>query len=390
MIAFHDLLVVCATVAAIAAVAAAAGVGAVRLLAARSLFAHLCVVAAVTIVTSLAGVVVITVEMLINPHDRDVVLTVVAIAGVAGFAVTMLVGRRVTTANQLLLGAVRELGDRAPYRSPDAALPAEFAALSAELAAANERLAQAHRRERSLEASRRELVAWVSHDLRAPLAGLRAMAEALEDGIVTGAAARAYYAQIRREAERLSVMIDDLFALSRIHAGVLPLDCHPVSLDEVIDEALASTGPLARAKRVRLHGSAVAGLAVRVDVTEFGRALRNLVINAIRHTPAGGSVEVRGSAEQQMACVRVSDACGGIPAGALPRVFDLAFRGESARTPGEGAGLGLSIARGIVEAHAGTITVSNSSSSAGCEFLIKVPRDAGGMSVASGAIQQRA
>jgi hypothetical protein len=140
MIALHDLLVVCATVAAIAAVAGATGVGAVRLLAARSLFAHLCVVAAVTIVTSLAGVVVITVEMLINPHDRDVVLTVVAIAGVAGFAVTMLVGRRITKANQLLLGAVRELGDRAQYRSPDAALPAEFAALSAELAAANERL----------------------------------------------------------------------------------------------------------------------------------------------------------------------------------------------------------------------------------------------------------
>ena len=106
---------------------------------------------------------------------------------------------------------------------------------------------------------------------------------------------------------------------------------------------------------------------------EMGRALRNLVTNAIRHTPPDGGVDVLAEVQSGMACVSVSDACGGIPPGDLPRVFDVAFRGESARTPGpqEGAGLGLSIARGIVEAHSGEIAVRNAGP--GCQFLIRPP-----------------
>ena len=110
-----------------------------------------------------------------------------------------------------------------------------------------------------------------------------------------------------------------------------------------------------------LRGSAAGALPVFVDSCEVGRALRNLVVNAIRHTPADQYVEVLAYQEPGTALVQVSDTCGGIPAEHLPRVFDVAFRGETARTPGpgEGAGLGLSIARGIIEAHSGHIAVRN-------------------------------
>jgi signal transduction histidine kinase len=253
-------------------------------------------------------------------------------------------------------------------------LPAELAGLSDALARAHTRLTEARDRERALEASRRELVAWVSHDLRTPLAGLRAMAEALEDGVVSDRhTVGSYHTQIRKETDRLTLMIDDLFELSRIHAGALRLSRRPVGLGELIGEALTSAEPLARAKGVRLHGSWAACRPVMADTAEVGRALRNLVTNAIRHTPSDGTIEVLGDEESGMATVSVSDSCGGIPVEHLPRVFDVAFRGETARTPGptEGAGLGLSIARGIIEAHSGQIAVRNVG--IGCQFMIRLP-----------------
>ena len=362
------------TVALIALAALAAGVVAVRVLAARSVATLMTVIAAVTVVATLAGVVVIALKMFISRGDLDVVLAVVLIAGIAGFGVSVIVGRRVSTASRLLLAAVREVGGGGRYRPPGQVLPAELEGLSRELERAQDRLAEARDRERALEASRRELVAWVSHDLRTPLAGLRAMAEALEDQVVTDQQTmRRYHSQIRGETDRLTLMIDDLFELSRIHAGALRLSRSRVGLVDLIGEVLASAEPLAKANGVLLRGSAADGLPVYVDTAEVGRALCNLVINAIRHTPSDHSVEVVGDCESGMAMVSVSDSCGGIPADQLPRIFDVAFRGETARTPGpgEGAGLGLSIARGIVEAHAGQIAVRNAGP--GCQFVIRLP-----------------
>ena len=361
-------------VAGVALAAGVAGLFSVRLLAKRSMATLMLVVAAVVIVSSAVGVGIVAQQMLVSTADRNVVLVVVVMAALAGFAVTLIVGHRVTKASRLLVDAVQDVGSIGYYEPPEARLPAEFATVSEELARAHEKLAESRTRERALEASRRELVAWVSHDLRTPLAGLRAMAEALEDGIVVDfETVSTYHTQIRREADRLSAMIDDLFELARIHAGALRLSRRLVGLDDLVAEALASTEPLARAKGVRLRGSSVRGLPVLVDADEFGRALRNLVTNAIRHTPSEGLVEVQGDVHRGMACVSVVDACGGIPPEALPRVFDVAFRAETARTPGpdNNAGLGLSIARGIVEAHAGQIAVQNMAR--GCQFVIRLP-----------------
>jgi signal transduction histidine kinase len=378
MISLSDLWTVSYTVAAIALLAAVAGIVAVRLLAARPVGTILTVIAAVTVSATAAGFLVIGKEMFISQDDLDLVMAVTVIAGIAGFAVSVLVGRRVAAASRLLLRAVQEVGRSGDYYKPTAVLPAELAGLSNALARAHGHLAEARDRERALETSRRELVAWVSHDLRTPLAGLRAMAEALEDGVVADRqTVSSYHTQIRKETDRLTLMIDDLFELSRIHAGALRLLPRPVALGELIGEALTSAEPLARAKGVELRGSWTACPPVLVDAAEVGRALRNLVTNAIRHTPSEGSIRVLGDEESGMATVSVADSCGGIPAEHLPRVFDVAFRGETARTPGptEGAGLGLSIARGIIEAHAGEIAVRNVG--IGCEFMVRLPLAAG-------------
>ena len=349
------------------------GVITLRLLAKHSVRVMVLGVVLVSALTSMAGVAVIARQMLAGVN-QDVVYYLMAIAGLAGIAAALIVGRQLIKASRALSAAVHGVGDSGVYIAPDRALPAELSELSDGLAVAHERLTAARTRERALEASRRELVAWVSHDLRTPLAGLRAMAEALEDQVVVDPrTVNQYHTQIRTEVDRLSTMIDDLFELSRIHAGALRLSRRMVGLEDVVAEVVASAEPLARSKGVRLTGAAVRGMPIYADSAELGRALRNLVTNAIRHTPSDGVVDVLAEVQSGMASVCVSDACGGIPPDDLPRVFDVAFRGESARTPAPdgGGGLGLSIARGIVEAHSGQIAVRNAGP--GCQFLVRLP-----------------
>ena len=372
-VATSDLVHITELVVPAAVAATVVGVVALKVLARRSFGVQIALVALVTVITALAAVGEISYLML-QVGDRQVMLELMGIAGLAGLAVALIIGRSLTKASKRLLGSVQQVGDSGIYTPPDIPLPAELAGLSDGLAQAHDRLGQARAREQALEASRRELVAWVSHDLRTPLAGLRAMAEALEDQVVTDPREVSHYhTQIRRETDRLSAMIDDLFELSKIHAGTLRLSPRLVGLEDLIAEVVASTEPVARAKGVRLTGSAVRGMPVFIDTAEMGRAVRNLVTNAIRHTPYDGTIEILSEIQAGMACVSVADECGGIPPGDLPRVFDVAFRGESARTPDPsgGAGLGLSIARGIVEAHSGQISVRNTGP--GCQFLIKLP-----------------
>jgi signal transduction histidine kinase len=372
-IQWPDIWFITSRVLVIALIIIVLGILLLRQFAGRSISLMVTVVVAVSVVTTLAGMGVIAYRML-SGVNQDVILDLMAIAGLAALVVALAVGRRLTKASRAISVAVQGVGESGVYIAPQQTLPAELAELSDALTVAYERLAQARSRERALEASRRELVAWVSHDLRTPLAGLRAMAEALEDEVVIDPReVSAYHTQIRREVDRLSLMIDDLFELSRIHAGALRLSRRMVGLEDLVAEVVASAEPVARAKRVRLTGAAVRGMPVFVDTAEMGRALRNLVTNAIRHTPSDGVVDVLAEVQSGMACVSVSDACGGIPPADLPRVFDVAFRGQSARTPGpqEGAGLGLSIARGIVEAHSGQIAVRNAGP--GCQFLIRLP-----------------
>ncbi|TWV55877.1 HAMP domain-containing histidine kinase [Streptomyces misionensis] len=352
-----------------AAATGLAGACALRLTRRRSLTASLAVVAAVGVVAMLAGTLAVAWAMFLSPHDLSVVTTVVAMAAVVSLATALLLGRWVVARSRELADAARAFGDGGAFAAPGAPATAELEDLGRELAATSARLAESRERERTLEASRRELVAWISHDLRTPLAGLRAMAEALEDGVATDPGR--YLRQIRAEVERLDGMVGDLFELSRIHAGTLPLNLSRVSLYDLVGDALAGAGPLAREHGVRLVGERVAPVPVEVDGREMSRVLGNLLVNAIRRTPADGTVAVAAERTADGVVVSVSDGCGGIPDEDLPRVFDTGWRGTDARTPPAGAGLGLAIVRGIVEAHRGRAAVHNIPG--GCRFEVTLP-----------------
>jgi len=221
--------------------------------------------------------------MFLSVHDLGVVIMVCLVAAVVAVGFGGLLGRQVEASSLALRQAARSLGDQdGGYRSPTGPMTAELAALSQELAVAGERLTESRAREHALDQSRRKLVAWVSHDLRAPLAGLTAMAEALEDGIAVDP--DRYHRQIRAEVGRLAGMVNDLFELSRIEAGTLRLSPGQIALEDLINDALASTEALARARGVRLTGETGAPLVIHADPRELSRALINLLINAIRHT----------------------------------------------------------------------------------------------------------
>ena len=364
----------------------AAGVGCVGLIALRllrgqavrlKLFAF-----AMTVVLAMAAGVLATAQaMFLSRHDFGVMLVVCISAGVVALTMAILLAHSVSRDSRALHTALRQLG-RDEQSGDDAGVAkskpstgalstGEFDALRRELTVTAQRLAESRERERAMERSRRELVAWVSHDLRTPLAGLRAMAEALEDQVAEDPAT--YHTRIRQTVDRLTGMVDDLFELSRIHAGALRLSLEHVPLADLVDEAVVGADALARSRGVRLSADVQSGLSVCVDVGEVSRALTNLVANAIRHTPSDGAVRVEAADRDGYALLAITDACGGIPDDDLERVFEVAWRGTKARTPEPqaGAGLGLAIVRGIVEAHAGEVDVHNVDH--GCRFEVRLP-----------------
>ncbi|WP_411126595.1 sensor histidine kinase [Streptomyces sp. x-19] len=365
----RDVLLIALYASAGAAGAGLLGAGVLHLLRRRSIAVSLTVVAAVAVGAMLAGTLAVAWAMFLSSHDLAVVTTVVAVATVVSLATALALGRRVVLDSRALARAAHDFGEGGTFVPPTRPAAAELTTLSAELTATSARLAASRDRERALEESRRELVAWISHDLRTPLAGLRAMSEALEDGVADDPAR--YHRQIRTEVDRLNTMVGDLFELSRIHAGVLALAPSRVSVYDLVDDALAGVGPLAREHRVRLVGDRVEAVPVEVDSKEMTRALANLLMNAIRHTPADGTVALAAERRADTVVLSVTDGCGGIPETDLPRVFDTGWRGTTARTPPAGAGLGLAIVRGIVEAHAGRAAVHNVAG--GCRFEVTLP-----------------
>ncbi|MGK2879998.1 MAG: sensor histidine kinase [Mycobacterium sp.] len=358
----------------------ALGVGAVGLVVAWltrrwSLRWHLVLLAAVAILGAYAGTIAITQQMFISSHDLLVITVLSSVSAVVALLVASAVGWALVRWSSALQDQVRRL---APGSVPDGEDrgPRELRALSTELAATQRRLEQARLRELRLEESRRELVSWVSHDLRTPLAGLRAMAEALEDGMAADPAR--FHQQIRTEVDRMAAMVDDLFELSRIHAGVLTLNPTTLTLEDLVSEAIAGADPVARARSVRIGGDVDPGLEVTADPAGLSRVLSNLLMNAIRHTPADGVVEVTGRSDGDSIELSIRDGCGGLSEEQMLRVFDVGWQGDRARERSEddlaqGAGLGLAIVKGIVEAHRGRVSVENVAEAAGCRFSVRLP-----------------
>ncbi len=327
---WRDVLSIAGIAVGTGLVASVLGWAALEVLRRRSIGAQLWVISLSSLGAAGVGAAVAARAMFISRHDVDALLVILGAAGTAGLLVASVLGWRIRLASRSIQATARRIGEgdlSGPAGRPELAPPGELAALGRELEEASQHLARARTREQALEAARRELVAWVSHDLRTPLSAVRAIVEALEDGLVEDPETLARYLRtLRNETDRLSAMVDDLFELS-----------------------------------------------LEVSPSHLTRVLRNLLENAIRHTPSDGTVWVEVGTDRGKAYVAIADQCGGIPELDLPRVFDPAFRGEAARTPlvDGGAGLGLAIARGIVEAHGGAIRVENKGP--GCRFEFRLP-----------------
>jgi signal transduction histidine kinase len=304
--------------------------------------------------------------MFISSHDLSILLTMLLFAAVLavgfGLRAAAPLARRV---ERLRLGTARlaegDLGAKVEVEGHD-----ELTALAEDFNRMAAALEQAKMREREADEARRDLVAAVSHDLRTPLASARALIEAVTDGIVDDPETRArYLASARGELAMLGRLIDDLFELARIDAGVLQLELEETSLRDLVSDTLSSFGPEAERRGVRLVGEIAPEVdPVHANPSKLQRVLYNLVSNALRHTPADGKVFLRAVTEEEAIRVEVADTGEGIAPEDLPRIFGRSFRGERSRSSPKigddsGAGLGLAIARGLVEAHGGTISVES-------------------------------
>jgi signal transduction histidine kinase len=238
------------------------------------------------------------------------------------------------------------------------------------------RLEAEHARERAdreraeqVETSRRETIRWISHDLRTPLAGIRALAESLEDDAV--ADPHAAHGRIVREVDRMDAMVDDIAELSRLH-GSASARIEAVALDDLVSDAVASVTPLADAARVTVDARALSGSTLELDPGGVTRAVTNLLRNAVQHTASGGQVEVCTRAVPGRVEVAVSDGCGGIPGPDLEHVFEPGWRGDDSRSD-RGMGLGLAIAREVARGHGGEARVANRPDGSGCVFTLSLP-----------------
>lgn len=360
---------------------------ALHLLRGRSFTAQVVVVALTSTAAVTAGSLAAGNAMFLEARDLQTLAVVVPVGAVVAVVTAMLLGQRVGAASRSLGEVARRLGDldtdtsvleEADGEMPEA-LIREFQGLADQLATTRHELEQSRARERATDHARRELVSWVSHDLRTPLAGIRAITELLEDDIVDDPEeVRGYYATLRREADKLSALVGDLFEVSKIEAGALKLDYSTINLSDLVADTLAAAIPVAEQRGIRVYGRADDPEAtIEGSLPEISRVLRNLVSNAVRESDDGGAVLVeaglRSDEDRTWGFLAVQDTCGGIPTEVIDRVFEASYRGESARTPRTdgGAGLGLAIARGFVEAHGGRIAVENVTD--GCRFLVRLP-----------------
>jgi signal transduction histidine kinase len=267
--------------------------------------------------------------------------------------------------------ATGHLGTRVPVTGRD-----EMAELGRAFNAMSDQLAVAAEKQREFESLRRDLIAWVGHDLRTPLASIRGIVEALADGVVEDEVERQRYLRTaQRDIRSLSSLIDDLFELAELDAGGLKLERWPSSLVDLISDTLESFSAPARQQQVTLHGSADPQVdPLLIDSGKIGRALANLVANALHYTPSGGTVEVSAWLEAGEARVSVRDTGTGIAPSDLPRVFERFYRGEKSRSRASGgSGLGLAIAKGVIQAHGGRIW-AESAPGQGAVFTFALPK----------------
>jgi signal transduction histidine kinase len=353
--------------------ATAVATGLARPLLARASFRQrLVAVAVVGVVVGLANLGVLAALMFVSRHDAVLMAALLVYSIGAGIGVALAVSRGDAA-------GVRRLA-RTAGRLAEGDLDArvgrldsgpELELLGRALDDMASRLRSSMAAEREAEGKRRDLVSAVSHDLRTPLAGLRAMVEAIEDGVVDdGPTMRRYATEMRRQVNTLVTLVDDLFELVQLDAGAIMAESARARLEDVVVSAVEACRAQAAAKGLvlerRLDGAGDAACSPRLV-----RVLQNLLQNAIRHTPADGAVRIEAHREPGRLEVAVEDTGAGIPPESLDRVFDPFWRGDAARsTPG--SGLGLALAKRIVEALGGHVSVE-STPARGSRFAVVLP-----------------
>ncbi len=296
--------------------------------------------------------------MFANDHDLELAIILLFFAGGMAMVLGYIVANVITDRIRQVERAAREIaaGDlevRVPVEGRD-----EVAGLARTFNQMAVQLQVAAQKQEEVENLRRDLIAWVSHDLQTPLASIRAIVEALADGMVEDPETIQRYLQTtQKDIRALSILIDDLLQMAQLDAGGLQLDWEYNSLSDLVSDTLESFSELATRKGVKLSGGVEAKVdPVYLDAQRIGRVLSNLINNAVRHTPAGGSVDVRAFLASQGVRVEIHDSGEGIRPQDQPYVFDRFYRGEKSRSRSTGgSGLGLAIAKGIVEAHGGQI-----------------------------------
>jgi signal transduction histidine kinase len=313
--------------------------------------------------------------MFFNEHDLMLATILLLYAGGIATALGFFISAAITDVVSQLSAGARSIangrfGVRVEVRGRD-----ELAQLATAFNQMAAQLGEAEQRKQELEKLRRDLIAWVGHDLRTPLASVRAMVEALADGVVQEPeTAMRYLRTAKRDIGQLSALIDDLFDMAQLDAGGLKLDKRPNSLSDLLSDTLESFHGQAADKGVQLTGMAAPGVdPVLIDARQMGRVLNNLVSNALRHTPAGGQVRLHAYPSRDGIHVEVSDTGEGIRPDDMPHIFEQFYRGEKSRSRATGgAGLGLAIAKAIVEAHGGQIR-AESRMGQGTRFMVVFP-----------------
>jgi len=362
-----------------AVVATLAGAALVeRQLGSASLRLRFGAVAALASCFALSNLVVLSWAMFVNPHDAALLGALLVYSVAVGMAVALLLGKSTAAAVERLEHAAHRLGRGDLTARTDDDEPAmvdsggpELWMLARTLDEMAERLQQAQARERDAEAVRRDLISAVSHDLRTPLASLRAMVEAVADEVIDDPASlRRYSFEMGRSVGQLSKLVDDLFELAQLEAGVIATETRRSRLGEIVESALATVAVPAAEKGLRL----VAEVDTTADLTcspRLERVLLNLLHNAVQHTPANGTVRLAATLRDDWIELAVEDTGSGIRREDLDRVFDPFFRADPARH-GPGAGLGLALARRIVEAMGGRIS-AESVAAGGARFAVSLP-----------------
>lgn len=344
------------------------GLGGMR---ARLLLAHLVVLS-----IAFANIVVTSVLMFISPHDLGLLGILLAFSAVVAVAFAGWTAEGVRRSVGGIAAAARQVADGDGDARVEPSGPDELVWLGQDFNRMAERLEAADRRRRELEESRRDLIAAISHDLRTPLASIRAMVEAINDGVVSDSETTTRYMRtVLSEVQRLNGLIDDLFELSRLDAGALTLNIEAGSLHDLVSDTLEALQAQADEKRLHLHGRVGDGLPpVLMDHARVQRVLVNLLQNAIRHTPPDGTILLEAAEETDAVRVDVVDSGEGIAAADLPHIFERFYRGEKSRVRAQGgAGLGLAIARGLVEAHGGRVW-AQSAPGEGSRFSFLLPK----------------